>query len=181
MIRRWFPNARIVADRFHVVRVLLTHFMDLCRQIAPVVKSHRGHLALLRMAPERLEPDQLRRLQNLFDQHPALAALHERMHALRELLNVKNQTRRRCRPLISKLLLAIDELKASGFPPFNPNSEVKKSIVLSGRLWLKGVATPSSNLSPRTKRCRLLFAQFLAPAKFNYAAPQDRLRPLAGW
>jgi transposase len=117
MIKRWFPNARIVADRFHVVRVLLTHFMDLCRQIAPVVKSHRGHLALLRMAPERLEPDQLRRLQNLFDQHPALAALHERMHALRELLNVKNQTRRRCRPLISKLLLAIDELKASGFPP----------------------------------------------------------------
>jgi transposase len=39
------------------------------------------------------------------------------MHALRELLNVKNQTRRRCRPLISKLLQAIEELKASGFPP----------------------------------------------------------------
>jgi transposase len=117
MIKRWFPNARIVADRFHVVRVLLTHFMDLCRQIAPVIKSHRGYLALLRMAPERLEPDQLRRLQILFDQHPALAALHERMHALRRLLNVKNRTKRQCRPLISKLLAAIAELKASGFPP----------------------------------------------------------------
>jgi transposase len=117
MIRRWFPNARIVADRFHVVRVLLTHFMDLCRQIAPVIKSHRGHLALLRMAPERLDPDQFRRLQILFDQHPALASLHQRMHALRRLLNVKNRTKRQCRPLISKLLDSIDELKASGFPP----------------------------------------------------------------
>jgi transposase len=117
MIRRWFPNARIVADRFHVVRVLLTAFMDLCRQIAPVVKSHRGHLALLRSAPERLDADQLRRLQDLLEQYPALAALHERMHALRRLLNVKNRTKRQCRPLISKLLRAIDELKASGFPP----------------------------------------------------------------
>jgi len=82
MIRRWFPNARIVADRFHVVRVLLTAFMDLCRQIAPVVKSHCGHLALLRSAPERLKPEQLRRLQDL-EQYPALAALHQRMHALK--------------------------------------------------------------------------------------------------
>jgi len=96
--------------------VLLTAFMDLCRQIAPVVKSHRGHLALLRSAPERLDPGQLRRLQDLFTQYPALAALHERMHALRALLNIKNQTKRRCRPLISNLLAAIDELKASGFP-----------------------------------------------------------------
>jgi transposase len=116
MIRRWFPNARIVADRFHVVRVILTHFMDLCRQIAPVIKSHRGHLALLRSAPERMEADQLRRLQDLLGQYPALAAIHERMHALRALLNIKNQTKRRCRPLISKLLDSIDELKASGFP-----------------------------------------------------------------
>jgi transposase len=38
------------------------------------------------------------------------------MHALRRLLNIKNQTKRRCRPLISKLLAAIDELNASGFP-----------------------------------------------------------------
>jgi len=117
MIKRWFPNARIVADRFHVVRVLLTHFMDLCRQIAPGIKSHRGHLALLRMAPQRLTPDQLQRLQILFDQYPALAPLHERMHSMRRLLTVKNRTKRQCRPLISKLLLAINELKASGFPP----------------------------------------------------------------
>ena len=39
------------------------------------------------------------------------------MHALRRLLNVKNRTKRQCRPLISKLLHAIDDLKASGFPP----------------------------------------------------------------
>ena len=36
---------------------------------------------------------------------------------MRRLLTVKNRTKRQCRPLISKLLLAINELKASGFPP----------------------------------------------------------------
>jgi transposase len=82
-----------------------------------VNKSHRGHLALLRKAPERLNADQLQRLQSLFDQYPALAPLHEHMHALRQLLNVKNRTKRQCRPLTSKLLAAIDELKASGFSP----------------------------------------------------------------
>jgi transposase len=39
------------------------------------------------------------------------------MHALRRLLNVKKRTKRQCRPLISKLLDSIDELKASGLPP----------------------------------------------------------------
>ena len=34
---------------------------------------------------------------------------------------------------------------------------------------------------PRTKRCSILFAQFLVPAKFKYAARKSRLRPLADW
>jgi transposase len=115
MIKRWFPNARIVADRFHVVRVIQTHFMDLCRQILPQIKNQRGPLALLRTAPERLSADQQLRLQVLLAQSTALAALHERMHALRSLMNRKNRTRRQCRPLISRLLDFIRQLKDSNF------------------------------------------------------------------
>jgi transposase len=117
MIKRWFPNARIVADRFHVVRVILTHFMDLCRQVLPAIKNQRGPLALLRTAPERLSPEQRQRLAALLAQSPALATLHQRMHALRSLMNKKHRTKRQCRPLIARLLQSIAELKASGFPP----------------------------------------------------------------
>ena len=79
MIKRWFPNARIVADRFQVVRVLLGHFMDLCRQISPIVESHRGYLALLRMAPERLSADQLKA-----SGFPALVTLAQTLQSWRE-------------------------------------------------------------------------------------------------
>jgi len=39
LVRRWFPNARIVADRFHVIRLLQHHFLNLARQIVPELKN----------------------------------------------------------------------------------------------------------------------------------------------
>jgi hypothetical protein len=40
--------------RFHVIRVIQQHFMDLVRQIAPEVKNHRGYSAALRTHPDKL-------------------------------------------------------------------------------------------------------------------------------
>ena len=39
LVRKYFPKAKIVADRFHVIRVVQQHFMDLVRQIATDVKK----------------------------------------------------------------------------------------------------------------------------------------------
>ncbi len=39
------PWVVIVADRFHVIRLIQQHFMDLIRQLAPNAKHHRGYLA----------------------------------------------------------------------------------------------------------------------------------------
>ncbi|MAS97167.1 MAG: hypothetical protein CMO55_28590 [Verrucomicrobiales bacterium] len=58
LVRKHFPNAKIVADRYHVIRVIQQHFMDLVRQIAPHVKNHRGYLAALRSHPDKLFPAQ---------------------------------------------------------------------------------------------------------------------------
>jgi transposase len=33
MVRRWFPNARIVADRFHVVRVVQRAYPKVCVRV----------------------------------------------------------------------------------------------------------------------------------------------------
>ena len=52
LIRRYFPRARIVADRFHLVRLVYADFMDLVRAIAPQVTRHRGLLACLRRPPQ---------------------------------------------------------------------------------------------------------------------------------
>ena len=117
LIRKWFPNARIVADRFHVVRVVIQHFMNLARQIAPDIKNHRGSLAILRMRPERLSAAQNLRLQKLFATYPAFEPLYDQMHQLRTLLNQKNRRRRECRPLARHLFAFIDRLAKSRFEP----------------------------------------------------------------
>jgi transposase len=74
LVRRWFPNARIVADRFHVVRVLQFHFLELVRQIVPELKNHRGRLAALRRHPSRHEEKHQATLENAFIRLSSLAA-----------------------------------------------------------------------------------------------------------
>lgn len=117
LVRRYFPNARIVADRFHVVRVVQHHFMQLARLLAANLKSHRGNLAALRKAPERLNPRQRSRLDKLFAAHPILKTLHEEMHQLRELMNHKHQTKRKCKEHIRLLLAKIRLLHGNHAAP----------------------------------------------------------------
>jgi transposase len=37
MIRRWFPRAAIVADRFHAIRLVSLHLFRLARQLCPAL------------------------------------------------------------------------------------------------------------------------------------------------
>jgi transposase len=117
LIRRYFPHARIVADRFHVVRLIQHHFMQLARHLVAHLKHHRGNLAALRKAPERLNDKQRSRLEKLFRTHPILQTLHHEMHQLRELMNQKHQTQRQCRKLIPRLLKKIQLLRESRAKP----------------------------------------------------------------
>ena len=117
LVRRHFPNAKIVADRFHVIRVVQQHFMDLVRQLAPHVKHHRGYLAALRTHPENLFPQQKATLKRLFSHHPALKPIYEQMQKTNQLMRTKNINARQARSLIPQLLELIETLKASGFKP----------------------------------------------------------------
>lgn len=116
LISRYFPRAKIVADRFHVIRLIIHHFMELSRQMAPQIKNHRGLLAALRKRKENLTETDQNRLEKLFLQVPALKPLYEKMHELRHLMNKKHQNKRQCRPLVKKLLNLINQLKESAFP-----------------------------------------------------------------
>ena len=117
LIEKWFPNAKIVADRFHVIRVVIHHFLALCRKIAPEIKNNRGALALLRMNRKNLTAAQKLRLLNLFKTYPAFQPLYEQMHKLRALLNVKNRTKKQCKALAASFCRHISELVESRFEP----------------------------------------------------------------
>ena len=104
LVRRYFPNAILVADRFHVVRVVSHHFIQLAWDLAPAAFLRRGIGGLLRKGLEKLTPANRDRLEMVFKNHPVLRVVHAQMHEFRCLLNEKHQTVARAKRLIPRLL-----------------------------------------------------------------------------
>jgi transposase len=118
LIRKYFPNALIVSDRFHVIRVVLQHFLESWKQLDPEGRKNRGLLSLMRRKAGNLRADQRERLEEYFVRNPAVRIIYEAKEALCALLNIKSQTRRACRPLAGRLLDWIERLRSAPFKPF---------------------------------------------------------------
>jgi transposase len=117
MIRRWFPRAVIVADRFHAIRLVGLHLLRLARQLVPELGWNRGWLALLRTRPDRLDPEQHSRLQRLLLEKPALAGIYQMKERLCALLRHKGLDKRQCRRRVAELFALIAELQQCGLEP----------------------------------------------------------------
>jgi transposase len=115
IVHKHFPNAKIVADRFHVIRLITHHFLACWREIDPVGSKHRGLLSLMRRHRHNLKPEQRGKLKLYFEQFPAIRAIYLFKQRLCYLLLKKHRTRKQCIPLIKRLLTAIDDLRHSGF------------------------------------------------------------------
>ncbi|VGO19056.1 ISL3 family transposase [Pontiella sulfatireligans] len=123
IVRKYFPNARIVADRFHVVRTVLRHFLATWKQLDPDGRANRGLLSLMRRHASKLRPDQKLRLNRYLDAHPAVRILYEAKESLCALLNIKHRTKKQCQPLIRRLVNWIWKLRYSGFPAMETLAE----------------------------------------------------------
>jgi transposase len=115
LVRRYFPQAKIVADRFHVIRLVGQAFRMVWKQLDAQGNAHRGLRSLVMRRPDRLSPEQQIRLADYLKKHPALEAVYAFKQQVDALLREKTCTARRCRELIPHLLDYIEELKASGF------------------------------------------------------------------
>jgi transposase len=115
LIRRHMPQARIVADRFHVIRLVNHHFLAAWRLIDPAGSRHRGLLSLMRRHEWNLKPIQQLRLQDYLQRHPALKLVYEFKQRLGRLLLISQRTQKQCRRLIRLFLDYVEQLKASGF------------------------------------------------------------------
>jgi transposase len=115
LIRKHFPHAKIVADRFHVIRLVNHDFLASWRELDPLGAANRGLLCLMRRHAERLSAEQQQRLKLYLDAHPAIAAIYAFKQRLAALLREKTCRVRKCRHLIPQLLSFIDQLKSCGF------------------------------------------------------------------
>lgn len=116
VVRKHFPKARIVADRFHVIRLVNHHFLSCWREMDPLASKNRGLLSLMRRHRHNLKPDQRLRLAAYLAQNPLLEVIYRAKQSLCYLLLKKHKTRRQCAALAPRLLRNIDYLKAAGSP-----------------------------------------------------------------
>jgi transposase len=114
LIRKHFPNAKIVADRFHVIRIVNHHFLAAWRELDPVGSKSRGLRSLIRRHEHNLKPEQKKRLRAYLAERPALEAIYDFKQRLCRLLNYRKGTVRWCRIWIRKLLNYIHQLKTCG-------------------------------------------------------------------
>jgi len=115
MIRRWFPRARIVADRFHVVRVAMKHFLQQIKELEPDIKYKRRYIRALRKRPEKLSVYQKQSLNELFQRYPLIEALYHKMRAICDLFNLKTQSKKACRAHARSLIQHITDLRTHNF------------------------------------------------------------------
>ena len=115
LVQRYFPHAKIVADRFHVIRLMLHQCMQTYQEIDPKIKHQRGLLAALRTNPDNLTCKRLEKRDGYLQQQPAIHAIYQFKRQLHRLLMKKTLTKKRCKRFIPLFLSMVNQLKQSAF------------------------------------------------------------------
>lgn len=118
LIKKYFPCAKIVSDRFHVIRLINYHFLKLWQQIDPVGRKNKGLLSLMRRHKENLKTAQRVNLSRYLNEHPELKVIYDFKQNLCRLMLIKSRTKRECRRLIPIFIKYIEQLKSSLLEPF---------------------------------------------------------------
>jgi transposase len=113
IVHKQFPQAVIVADRFHVIRLVNHHFLACWREIDPTGSKNRGLISLMRRHRHNLKPEQQVRLLAYLAERPTLDLIYRFKQRLCYLLLKKHKTRRQCQKLIPRFLRAVVELRQS--------------------------------------------------------------------
>ena len=116
IVKRHFPNAKIVADRFHVIRLVGQYLMEAWKQLEPVGRKHRGLISLMRRKPDNLDPEQQVRLRAYFVEHPMVGAVYDQLQRVMLLLRNKHQTAKECRWHIRHFIRIVEELREAPMP-----------------------------------------------------------------
>jgi transposase len=144
-VHKHFPQAIIVADRFHVIRLINQHFLSCWPSIDPIASKSRGLLSLMRRHRHNLKPEHQVTLDAYLAAHPVLRELYRFKQKLCYLLLKKHKTRRQCEKLIPRFLRAVEQLKSVELAPLVQLGETlhswSKEIVCMWRFTLNNGIT----------------------------------------
>jgi len=117
LVRKHFPQARIVADRFHVIRTVNHHFLACWKELDPEGAKNRGLLSWMRRHRHNLTLQQHEQLAAYLRARPALEAIYRFKQRLCYALLEKSCNQKRCQKLARRFLADIAALRCCGFAP----------------------------------------------------------------
>ena len=115
--RSFFPNALIVADRFHVIRLVNHYFLKAWKCLDPKGRKNRGLLSLMRRHETNLSQKQKERLQKYLSQHQVLKEIYAFKQKLCQLLSVRAKNKKALKPVIYEFYDMIERLKKTSLEP----------------------------------------------------------------
>lgn len=111
--KKHFPGAVIVADRFHVIRLVNQYFLKAWQQLDPIGRKNRGLLSLMRRHEWKMRVDQRENLEQYLAASPVIKEIYEFKQRLVQILLLKGQSKRALRPHIRSLIEMIEQLKTT--------------------------------------------------------------------
>jgi len=111
--RKYFPNALIVTDRFHVIRLVNQHFLKLWQDYDSEGRKNRGLLSLMRRHHWKLSAVQKERLHEYLAQSPVLQALYFAKQQLNGFLVLRTLNAARAGKMLPKFLRLIRQFEQS--------------------------------------------------------------------
>ena len=131
--RQYFPNAVIVADRFHVIRLVNRHFLKLWQSQDPEGRKNRGLLSLMRRHHWKLTALQKVRLHRYLAQYPVLQSLYFAKQRLAGFLVARTVTAKRAKRMLPQFLALLEQFAHS--PAYSLASTLKSWLEPIVRMW----------------------------------------------
>jgi transposase len=117
IVQKYFPNAQIITDRFHVIRLVILRCLATWKILDQKGRDNIGLLSLFRRNPAKLSLEQHARLHRYLQSKPGLEALYKLKNRLVRFCNLKAMKFRYARRVISYFFTLTHFLKKSGFQP----------------------------------------------------------------
>lgn len=117
IVKKHFPWALIVADRFHVIRLVNHRFLETWKILDLKGRQNRGLLSLFRRKDSNLNHEQRVKLRRYLRTIPALEALYDFRNEIFHLLLKRGVDRKYMSFMISRYLRIIKDLMESRFAP----------------------------------------------------------------
>jgi transposase len=111
LINHYFPNAKIVSDRFHVIKLLIYHLIETAKAICPDLKKNKSIIKALRTHKSNLQDSQKQLLDSFLKDNPAVDAVYNHKEEWIKLLLNKKKTKVAARPLAHNFFKLLNQLK----------------------------------------------------------------------